>query len=146
MKKIFLLAAAAATLVMASCSKEAGNKVFKAEAEPAVESGKVAYSGGSLLWQAGDEVSIYDGSSHSAVYAVSEGAGTSHCEFAFSSGSELDEGYYTAVSPAAIRTGESTVSLPASLPRRLIAAWQGGRPAPWCCLRAASFTPPMRRI
>ncbi|MBQ9473389.1 MAG: hypothetical protein IJU81_03130 [Bacteroidales bacterium] len=114
MRKVFILAAAAATMLMASCSKEAENKVFKAEAEAAAESGKVAYSGGSLLWQAGDEVSIYDGSSNSAVYAVASGDGTSRCEFAYSSGSALDAGSYTAVSPAAIRTGVSTISLPAT--------------------------------
>ena len=114
MRKVFILAAAAATMLMASCSKEAENKVFKAEAESAAESGKVAYSGGSLLWQSGDEVSIYDGSSNSAVYAVASGDGTSRCEFAYSSGSALDAGSYTAVSPAAIRTGVSTISLPAT--------------------------------
>ncbi|MBQ9473218.1 MAG: hypothetical protein IJU81_02265 [Bacteroidales bacterium] len=113
-KNLFLLAAIAATMIMVSCTKEAGVKVFKASAEPATEQNKVTNSGTSLLWQAGDQISVYDASSNAAVYSLTEGAGTGHGVFAFESGAELVEGTHTAVSPAAIRTGAGTVSLPAT--------------------------------
>ena len=114
MKKVFILAAAAASMLMASCSKEAGNKVFKAEAEAAAESGKVSLSGLSLRWSAGDQISVYDAASNSGVYALSSGAGTANGEFAHSSGGTVSAAPFSAVYPAAIRTGVSTVSLPAT--------------------------------
>ena len=117
MKKnlIFLAFAAAVAAVVVSCSKEASNDnvVFKATAEPAAENNKVALSGGRLLWQAGDQISVYDASSNAAVFGLASGAGTANAEYTKVSGTTPSATPYTAVYPAAIRTGASTVSLPA---------------------------------
>ena len=114
MKKIFLLAAIAATMLMASCSKEADNNVFKATAEQAAESGKISLSGLSLRWSAGDQISIYDNAANNGVYALTTGAGTANGEFAHSSGGSVSAAPFSAVYPAAIRMGATTVSLPAT--------------------------------
>ena len=114
MKKVVLLAAVAAIMVMTSCSKEAGNKVFKAETEAAAESGKISLSGLSLRWSAGDQISVYDNAANNGVYALSSGAGTANGEFAHSSGGTVSAAPFSAVYPAAIRTGASSVSLPAT--------------------------------
>ena len=114
-KNLILLAfAAAVAAVVVSCSKEASNDnvVFKATAEPAAENNKVALSGGRLLWQAGDQISVYDASSNSAVFGLASGVGTANAEYSHSSGATLAAAPYSAVYPAAIRTDASTVSLP----------------------------------
>ena len=141
MKKslIFLALAAAVAAVVVSCSKEASNDnvVFEATAEQTSESGNVSHSesnGGShtlpnqrnvmseankvvlqgsrLLWQAGDRISVYDASLTATVYGLASGAGTANAEYTRVSGSTPSATPYTAVYPAAIRTGASTVSLP----------------------------------
>ena len=113
-RNLILLAFAAVAAVAVSCSKEASNDnvVFKATAEPAAENNKVALSGGRLLWQAGDQISVYDASSNSAVFGLASGAGTANAEYTKVSGTTPSATPYTAVYPAAIRTGASTVSLP----------------------------------
>ena len=111
---IFLALAAAFAAVAVSCSKEASNDnvVFKATAEPAAENAKVALSGSRLLWQAGDQISVYDASSNSAVFGLASGAGTANAEYTKVSGTTPSATPYSAVYPAAIRTGATTVSLP----------------------------------
>ena len=116
MKKLFILAAAAATMLMASCSKEESKEVqtFKASAEQTSETSKISLSGLSLRWSAGDQISVYDAAANNGVYALSSGEGTNSGEFAHSSGSSVSDAPFSAVYPAAIRTGATTVSLPAT--------------------------------
>ena len=116
MRKTFFLAAVAAiSILAASCSKEESKEVqtFKACAEQAAENGKIALSGLQLRWSAGDQISVYDNASNSGVYALASGAGTGNGTFGFSSGSSVSAAPYSAVYPASIRTGATTVSLPA---------------------------------
>ncbi|MBQ9474447.1 MAG: hypothetical protein IJU81_08585 [Bacteroidales bacterium] len=116
MRKAFILAAAAATMLMASCSKEESKEVqtFKASAEQTSETSKISLSGLSLRWSAGDQISVYDAASNNGVYALSSGEGTANGEFAHSSGSSVSAAPFSAVYPASIRTGATTVSLPAT--------------------------------
>ena len=115
MKKVFFFAAVAVIGILAvSCSKEEKNvQTFKASAEQTSETSKISLSGLSLRWNAGDEISVYDNASNAGVYALSSGAGTASGEFAYSSGSSVSAAPFSAVYPAVIRTGATTVSLPA---------------------------------
>ena len=115
MKKCFFFAAIAAISILAvSCSKEEKSvQTFKASTEQAAENSKISLSGLSLRWSAGDQISVYDAASNNGVYALSSGAGTNSGEFAHSSGSSVSAAPFSAVYPAAIRTGATTVSLPA---------------------------------
>ena len=115
MKRAFFFAAVAAIGILAvSCSKEEKNvQTFKASAEQAAENGKISLSGLSLRWSVGDQISVYDNSSNAGVYTLSSGEGTNSGEFAYSSGSSVSAAPFSAVYPAAIRTGATTVSLPA---------------------------------
>ena len=115
MKRAFFFAAAAATMLMASCSKEESKEVqtFKASAEQTSETSKISLSGLQLRWSAGDQISVYDAASNNGIYALSSGEGTNSGEFAHSSGNSVSAAPFSAVYPAAIRTGAATVSLPA---------------------------------
>ncbi|MBQ9473743.1 MAG: hypothetical protein IJU81_04975 [Bacteroidales bacterium] len=116
MKKTFFFAAVAAISILAvSCSKEESKEVqtFKASAEQTAENSKISLSGLQLRWSAGDQISVYDAASNNGVYALSSGEGTNSGEFAHSSGSSVSAAPFSAVYPASIRTGATTVSLPA---------------------------------
>ena len=114
-KSFFLVAVAAIGILAVSCSKEESKEVqtFKASAEQASETSKISLSGLSLRWSSGDQISVYDAASNNGVYALSSGEGTNNGEFAHSSGSSVSVAPFSAVYPAAIRTGAATVSLPA---------------------------------
>ena len=113
-RALFFSIVAALAVLFVSCSKESNEvQTFKATAEQAAGDSKISLSGLSLLWSAGDQISIYDNASNSGVYTLSSGAGTGSGTFALSSGSSVSATPYSAVYPANIRTGATTVSLPA---------------------------------
>ena len=114
MKKFFcVVVAVAATIVMSSCSKETENaKFFRAVAENAAEGGKVAYTDGSLLWQAGDQIAIYDASHARAVYGLAAGVGTDTAEYAYATGATLASAPYSVVYPASCSQTFGQISLP----------------------------------
>ena len=115
MKKTLFAAVAVAAALLGACTKDAGvAKTFRATAEPATENGKIAYDGSRLLWSADDRVDVRDASSNVAIYGVIEDDDMTRVDLAKVSGADLADGPYTAVLPASIRTGVSTVSLPAT--------------------------------
>ncbi|MBQ9473637.1 MAG: hypothetical protein IJU81_04435 [Bacteroidales bacterium] len=115
MKKTLYAALVVAAALLGACTKDAGvAKTFRASAEPATENGKIAYSGGRLLWSADDKIDVRDASLNEAIYGVVEDDDMTRVDIVKVSGTDLSDGPYTAVLPAAIRTGASTVKLPAT--------------------------------
>ncbi|MBQ9474458.1 MAG: hypothetical protein IJU81_08640 [Bacteroidales bacterium] len=101
--------------LFAACNKDSAhvNMKFTATAESAKDSGKISLAGHTVRWSDDDTISIYDASLNHAIYYVSDGVGTSRCEFAYHSGSRLGSGPYKAVCPSSIHTNATQVTLPA---------------------------------
>ncbi|MBP5536678.1 MAG: hypothetical protein J6X62_07805 [Bacteroidales bacterium] len=115
MRKIFLSITVVAMLLgMASCKKEdATNGLsFKATAERSKDDEKLSLGNGSMLWNSGDSIRIYDNAGNCANFVLSAGAGSASGTFDRGSGAAIGAGPYKAVYPARFYTGSSEVTLP----------------------------------
>lgn len=98
MKKIILLAAVAALFTLTSCQKDGSAEVKDPVFKASISSTKTALNpaNGKISWVEGDEVSITDNSSQTAIYVASEVSGST-ATLTKKSGPTLDDGPYTAV-------------------------------------------------
>ena len=88
--------------------------MFEASTEAGGGQGKVSLSGTTVRWSEGDAIRLYDEHDKTADYLLASGAGATHAQFAYSSGSELDGGTVRSVYPASLSSSPNQITLPAS--------------------------------
>lgn len=128
MKKITYIIIACASVFMASCQKDeilvpstgTDHLVFTAGISLTDTRTSLSIDGNyaKVKWEAGDVISITDGASHTAVYKLTSGAGTTVGSFEFESGTKLTAGstysavYGTAPSTSVAQTYSEFASVP----------------------------------
>lgn len=109
-----LSVAVVAALLFAACSDKEATRVFEASTEGGAGNGKVSLSGTAIRWSDDDTIRLFDTYDKAADYRLVSGAGASHAQFAYSSGSDLSGGTVRSVYPASLATSPTQITLPAT--------------------------------
>lgn len=107
------MVSAVALFAFASCQKNEEQVVFTATVENAVTQGKTAFNGGTMTWQSGDMIRVYEGTA-AATLQTSSNAATAGFSFCDGQSPPLTSNNYYAIYPASAATGSNAITLSAT--------------------------------